>query len=155
MEEWKQIPGYENYEVSNLGNVRGKQHVLIQRPSATSMYKYVNMKVNNKNVMRSVHRLVGYAFIPNPDNKPTIDHINRDKYDNRVENLRWATLSEQAINKHYSNISGHRNICKSPSCDRYIVSIWRDSNRIYYKYFKTLPEAIAARDLFLGHIGRN
>ncbi len=45
-----------------------------------------------------VHRLVGIHYIPNPDNKPTIDHINRIRDDNRVENLRWATRSEQNSN---------------------------------------------------------
>ena len=49
--------------------------------------------------MRYVHRLVALAFIDNPDNKPTIDHIDRDKNNNCVENLRWATQSEQEYNK--------------------------------------------------------
>lgn len=45
-----------------------------------------------------VHRLIAETFIPNPDNKPTVDHINRIRDDNRVENLRWATMSEQQDN---------------------------------------------------------
>ena len=46
-----------------------------------------------------IHKLLGQCFIPNPENKPTVDHINRNKLDNRLENLRWATVSEQAINR--------------------------------------------------------
>lgn len=52
-----------------------------------------------------VHRLVADAFIPNPDNKATVDHINRNKIDNRVENLRWATMLEQSINKEYNRVA--------------------------------------------------
>ena len=45
-----------------------------------------------------VHRIIAEAFIPNPDNKPTVDHINRVRTDNRVQNLRWATYREQSDN---------------------------------------------------------
>lgn len=61
--------------------------------------------IGSKNQNMKVHRLVAESFIPNPDNKPTVDHINRNKIDNRVENLRWATMLEQSINKDYNKIN--------------------------------------------------
>lgn len=58
---------------------------------------YIEIKFDKKN--HKLHRIVAEAFIPNPDNKPEVDHINRNKSDNRVSNLRWATRKEQCNNR--------------------------------------------------------
>ena len=103
MEEiWKKIEGHEDsYEVSNKGRVRslksGKIKILKQALDGYG-YPMVCLSKDNYHKNYKVHRLVAQAFIPNPDNKPTIDHINRNKTDNRVENLRWYTYSEQQFN---------------------------------------------------------
>ena len=65
----------------------------------TDGYKYYSYNVNGKSVCPKHHRLVALAFVPNPENKQTVDHINRNKLDNRPCNLRWATMSEQEANK--------------------------------------------------------
>ena len=100
MEVWKEIKGYEGlYEVSSEGRVRstGKKKG-IMRPGTSKGYLKVGLTKDGSRKMYRVHRLVAFAFIPNPDNKPEIDHINGDRKDNRVENLRWMTHKENNNN---------------------------------------------------------
>ena len=108
MEEeiWKPIKEFEGYyEVSNMGRVRslnykrtGKKKIL-KNIEDHKGYLEVGLTKNGKRKQFKVHRLVAEAFIPNPENKPCIDHINTVKNDNRVENLRWVTYKENSNNE--------------------------------------------------------
>ena len=107
-EEWRRcIYPYIRYEVSNYGRVRHAMtkkliNFHLQKSPSHSKgwkpYKTVAIWVKNKSYHPSVHRLVAYAFIPLPDDnlfeKYEVDHIDGDKMNNRVENLRWVTSSE-------------------------------------------------------------
>ena len=98
MEEWRVIVETPNYLVSNKGNVKSLITGKILKPKIEKGgYLRVHLRVPN-NRYYSIHRLVAQAFIPNPENKPCIDHINTDRTDNRVENLRWATYKENNNN---------------------------------------------------------
>ena len=123
MEEWRPIKGYEGlYEVSNLGRVKSlertviyidgrkkeiKEKILVGRKKKGYLIVMLCKEGNNKNY--AIHRLVAEAFIPNPDNKPQIDHINTIVDDNRVENLRWVTPKENSNN---SLTRSHKSKCQ-------------------------------------------
>ena len=98
VEEWKPIIGYEGlYEVSNLGNVQslcaGRWKVrMIRKPVPDKDgYLTLNIKKNGKYKCVKIHRIVAQAFIPNPHNLPTINHIDEDKKNNRIDNLEWCS----------------------------------------------------------------
>lgn len=108
-EIWKDIKGYEGlYQVSNLGRVKSlerkmrcrKCKKIIKTATITNKgYYRLSLCKNGKTKFYHIHRLVAQAFIPNPDNKPTVDHIDRNKLNNNVSNLRWATYNEQNKNR--------------------------------------------------------
>lgn len=107
MEEiWKDIVGYEGlYQVSNLGRVKSlekmagrsnrKEKILTQRKIRGYFIAHLGSCNKFKNV--AVHRLVSIAFIPNPENKPCVNHIDGNKENNHVENLEWCTRSENDL----------------------------------------------------------
>lgn len=105
MEEiWKDIPEYEGlYQISNLGNIKSQHSNRMsgQRPGKllkiTLMkngYMSLELRMGDTNKRHLVHRLIAEVFIPNPDKRPVVNHINGIKNDNRIENLEWCTQSE-------------------------------------------------------------
>lgn len=90
---WKEIRGYEDYEISNTGLVRRGCKIL--NPSNNSKgYLRVGLSKNGKTTCLYIHRLVAIAFLDKDDDKDIVDHINGIRGDNRVENLRWCTIQE-------------------------------------------------------------
>lgn len=126
IELWKDIEGYENlYQVSNLGRVRSldrlvnnngsielrKGKILKGGMSGRNVnYYYVGLSKEGKVSNKYIHRLVAESFIENPENKPTVDHINRDTSNNTIDNLRWATYKEQTANSNTKNIQNRKKI---------------------------------------------
>lgn len=96
-EVWKEIHGFGGkYSVSNAGRIknnwRGNVFKLFLN---TGGYPVANLRYKRHRTICQVHRLVAKAFIPNPENKKTVNHKNGIRYDNRIDNLEWATYSEQ------------------------------------------------------------
>lgn len=112
-EEWREIKGFEDrYEVSNLGRVRSKPRYTvvtnkkgtrfrrkmqskILKPSDNGCgYMHVILTSGKQKFGKYIHRLVCDAFIPNPENLSTVNHISENKLDNRAENLEWMSLKD-------------------------------------------------------------
>lgn len=138
-EEWKEVivdNENTNYEVSNLGNVKNKTTNKILKPSVKSGYFNLSLSLNNKfrKTLR-VHRLVATAFIPNSENKYTVNHKDHNRLNNNVENLEWATTIEQ---------NQHRRKC-SKEIQELVSSraVWRVDAITNEKlqYFKTIKFA--------------
>jgi len=95
-EIWEQITDCEDYQISNLGNVKNiKTNKFLHPYLNSSGYQKISLCINKKTKSFSLHRLIAIHFIYNPENKPTINHKNKIRNDNRIENLEWATMSQQ------------------------------------------------------------
>ncbi len=97
-EQWRDVVGYEGlYQVSNFGRVKSfhKGKVIIRKPVTLSDgYQQVSLDKNGKRKCMGIHVLVAKMFIPNPENKPMVDHYDRNPANNTVRNLSWVTNSE-------------------------------------------------------------
>lgn len=105
-EIWKDVKGYEGfYQVSNTGKVKrlkgtygAKEDRILSIKTKPKGYKFICLSLKNVLKYYHVHRLVAIAFIPNPENKPFVNHIDCDKSNNKADNLEWVTAKEN--NKH-------------------------------------------------------
>jgi hypothetical protein len=166
MEEiWKPIKGYEElYQVSNFGRIKRnfREYILFNNLTKRMNKRVVNEKIikgtinkgykricltkNKKEKNLHVHRLVAQAFIPNPQNKPFINHIDGNKQNNCVTNLEWCDYDE---NNNHAYENGLRQGAGKISVIQY------DLNGKYVNSFESINEASRKTGLDIRHISRN
>ena len=119
MEIWKKIPDFPNYSISQKSEVMFNKTKKFLKPA--NIGGYLSVRLYNSSIPKpktmKVHRLVAITFLLNPENKPIVDHIDRNKLNNHVDNLQWATYSENS-----------KNTTKTPKEVKELVSsrsVWR------------------------------
>ena len=138
---------FHGYTVYKNGDIMGKRGWMLKpKKNKDEGYLQVGISINNKKrSMMYIHRLVALCYIPNPDNKPEVDHIlHEEKTNNYVSNLRWATRSEQNINKgiNCNNTSGVKGVNKNGDSWRATIDI---NGKIMTKTYKSFDKAVAKR----------
>ena len=113
-EIWKDIPEYEGqYQASNLGRIKSLSRLInggtgkrliperfIKFAFDKGYYRASLFDNGKRNNLKAVHRVIAQTFIPNPENKKCVNHINGIKTDNRIQNLEWATYSENELHSY-------------------------------------------------------
>ena len=135
---------YFGYTVYKNGDILGKRGWMLKPTKDIHGYFCVIIMINKKKTNMKVHRLVALCYIENPDNKPEVDHIlHEEKTNNNVSNLRWATRSEQQINRgiNCNNTSGIKGVSKNGNGWRAILEInGKRMTKTYQSYDKAVEK---------------
>jgi hypothetical protein len=149
-EVFKDIKGYEgNYAISNLGRVYSRKHQGLMKIEVNNNGYYEVTLCNKKHKSYRIHRLIGEHFIDNPNNHPMIDHIDRNRLNNKIENLRWCDAKTNSNNR---DVVINRKGCICKAIDKrkvndniyeytYYRVIYYKDNKKQSKRFKSLEEA--------------
>ena len=143
-ETWRTIKNYDNYSISSFGRVRNDKNEILKPSKNTGGYHHVTLYKNRKKKTHIINRLVGFAFLPNHDNKPHVDHIDSKQItNNNILNLRWSTISQNNFNKDKlkTNTTGYKGVSWHKRHQKYIAQIIIKGKRTHLGYFEKAQDA--------------
>ena len=155
-EIWKDITGYEGkYQVSSLGRIKSLLRFdsnnrrtvkeVIRKPFVAGKgYYYTSLHSEGRQKMFGIHRLVAIEFIPNPDKHKEVNHIDRNKQNNVVNNLEWCSSRENNTHKHTFKTSKFVGVSWSNAHKKWISGIFYNKKRISLGFFDDEIEASKA-----------
>jgi hypothetical protein len=145
MENWEIIEENDNYAISSFGNIKNLNSGNFLKPTINRYgYYQVNLFRNGKYKTRLMHRLVAQSFLENPYNKLEVDHIDCDRLNNNLNNLRFATREENSQNCKIvvsKNTSGVKGVSFSKKLNKWHAQITKDGVKLHLGYYKNLEDA--------------
>jgi len=144
-----EVQGFPNYLIYPDGRVQNKKTGRILKINKHQGYLYLNIWKNNKSYTKYIHRLIGIHYIPNPNNYSHIDHKDRNRSNNNIDNLRWVTPIQNCQNKgnNKNNTSGFKNIIFIEKTNSYIFQKMVNGKKYSYRS-KTLGGVLARKIIF-------
>ena len=149
-EVWKEIPDYDDYMISNLGKVKSfkKNSDRILKPGIKCEYYFVVLTNNNgKLVSKLIHRLLAEAFIENPDNLPNVDHMDSNRLNNNLSNLRQTSQSQNNFNKNKQNSktsSKYKGVYWNKTAQKWAAQVKFERKNYSLGYFTSEKDAALA-----------
>lgn len=175
-EVWSDIPDFiDRYQISNYGRVRslqnnhGTPHIKIRKTSVRNgQYEYAQLWYKDKPITQAVHRLVASAFIPNPNNKPVVNHIDGNKLNNIASNLEWCTHSENhthafatglkkspqaTLGKKWGGTSQYHNVTWDNSRQKWKATLKNKGKMLFQKRFDSELDAALYVNKMIDELG--
>ena len=152
-DEWKKIDDYSNYRIYKDGRVFSEICNRFLKPCDNGKGYLVcglTSDTNKKPKTMKIHKLVALLHVPNPDSKEQVDHIDRDKLNNAIDNLRWVSRSINCINKSVYGTIPYRHLCYNKTRNCFKIRIQRNKKLIFQKGMSankyTLEDVVKARN---------
>jgi len=146
-EEFRIIKDFENYSISNLGRVRNNATDKILKPGKSNGYYHVILYKDGTAYTKNIHKSVAEAFIANPYNKTCVDHIDNNRLNNNVNNLRWVSFQENSMNRklNSNNTSNYKGVNFDKQHNKWRARIYINGKGQHLGFFNNIEDAVNAR----------
>jgi hypothetical protein len=129
---WIPVSGFEQYVINKIGQIKRISSGKILKINYATTYPSVSLSVDNKKSLGLIHRMLAIAFIPNPDNKPQVNHKNGNKKDFSLDNLEWSTSSENCQHAYDTGLAIVSEKCKYVLSKTHSGANHYNSKKVYH-----------------------